>query len=338
MKIAKGYYEHIISLDNLLEAWREFVVGKRSRKDVQLFERDLMANILKLNRDLESGNYHHSSYHPFKIADPKPRNIHKAGVRDRLLHRAIYRVLYPIWDKTFIYDSYSCRNTKGTHRAFLRLQKITREISANYTQPCFALKCDIRRFFDSIDHEVLMALLQKRISDAKLLDLLQEIVGSFELSPGRGMPLGNLTSQLFSNVYLDPLDKFVKHHLRVKNYLRYADDFISLTNNPDELMGYLVEVNQFLKTKLKLQLHPDKISFGKFEWGIDYVGYVALPHYQLPRAKTVKRMYKKISRSLVLGDFDAVVKAMPSYLGYLGHVEGYKTSQQLKNLAINRGC
>src|SRR3989344_1548965 len=123
------YYEQIISLENLLEAWREFVIGKRARADVQLFERNLTANVIRLGRDLEAGEYKHSDYYPFKISDPKPRNIHKASVRDRLLHKAIYRVLYPIWDKTFIFDSYSCRDNKGTHKAFARLETVARKIS-----------------------------------------------------------------------------------------------------------------------------------------------------------------------------------------------------------------
>jgi len=329
MKIIKDSYKDIISLENLLAAWSEFVRGKRSRADVQRFERNLMANFIALHKDLREGCYNHSPYWPFKITDPKPRNIHKAGVRDRLLHKAIYRVLYPIWDKTFILDSYSCRNKKGTHKAFARLETITRKISKNYTQPCFALKCDIRRFFDSIDHEVLTALLRKRTSDTKLLDLLRNIIGSFELSLGKGMPLGNLTSQLFANVYMDPLDKFAKHKLKAKHYLRYADDFIFLADNPDELMGYFVEINQFLKTNLKLSLHPDKISLRKLEWGIDYVGYVTLPYYNLPRRKTVKRIQKHLARDLMDGDIQSVNNAMPSYLGYLGHANASKLQDDL---------
>ncbi|MFA5967130.1 MAG: reverse transcriptase/maturase family protein [Patescibacteria group bacterium] len=332
MKIAKEYYRNIISLENLLEAWQEFVVGKRHRKDVQQFERDLMDNIIKLHKDLELGGYRHSAYSPFKISDPKPRNIHKAKVRDRLLHKAIYRVLYPIWDKNFIYDSYSCRNNKGTHKAFIRLQELTRRISRNYTQPCFALKLDIRKFFDSVDHKVLIDLLKEKIEDEKLIGLLWDIINSFEHSPGKGMPLGNLTSQLFANVYLDPLDKFAKHKLKAKYYLRYADDFIFLSDNPDILLGYLVEVNQFLKTNLKLNVHPNKIHLRKFNWGIDYVGYVALHRYSIPRRKTVKRIFKKVARLLRENDYEELTNAVPSYLGYLQHASSYRLRCRLEEL------
>ena len=325
----EGVFDQIISLDNLFVAWREFRKGKRSKLDIQAFEFNLEDNVLSLHQDLIKGIYKHSRYQPFKISDPKPRNIHKARVRDRLLHRAIYQVLYPYFDTTFIYDSYSCRDNKGTHKAFSRLASLARKISGNYTKPCFALKLDIRKFFDSIDHGVLMDLLKKRIEDKQLLNLLQDIISSFEFSSGKGMPLGNLTSQIFANVYLDPLDKFAKHKLKAKYYLRYADDFVFLSNNPNELMGYLVEANQFLKTKIKLNIHPNKIHLRKLNWGIDYVGYVALPHYTIPRRKTVERITKRVGYLLSIGNNDALAKSLPSYLGYLQHASSHKLMAQL---------
>ncbi len=324
-----GVFDEVISLENLFLAWTEFRKGKRSKLDVQAFELQLEDNIFALHEDLVGGDYLHGGYHQFRVSDPKPRVISKASVRDRLLHRAIYRVLYPLFDKTFIFDSYSCRNNKGTHKAFQRLTQMTRKISENYTRPCYALKCDIRKFFDSIDHEVLFDLLKNRIEDEKLLKLLWGIIGSFECSLGRGMPLGNLTSQLFANIYMDPLDKFVKHRLKVRFYIRYADDFVFLGYGADELMGCLVESNCFLKTRLKLIIHPNKIYFRKLKWGIDYVGYVALPYYCLPRQKTITRIKKRIGRLLDSGDINELLKAIPSYLGYFGHANSYKLQRGL---------
>ena len=328
------------------------------------FEYTLEDNIFQLHKDLTTGIYQHGNYQQFRITDPKARLISKSSVRDRLLHHAIYRVLYPAFDQTFIYDSYSCRDNKGTHKAFAKLENASRKISQNYTKPCFALKLDIRKFFDSVDHKVLMDLLSEKIADEKLLELLQNIIQSFSvchsredgnpdrnkkhsclfscLDPlvkpeddgeGKGMPLGNLTSQLFANVYLDPLDKFAKHHLKTKHYLRYADDFIFLSDNPDELLGYLVEVNQFLKAELKLNIHPNKIYLRKLNWGIDYVGYVALPHYSIPRRKTVKRIFKKL---IYLRKYqpERIPLAMPSYLGYLKHADAhYLTSYLLQRFS-----
>jgi retron-type reverse transcriptase len=324
-------FDEVIRIDNLLAAWHEFRKGKRNKTDLRIFEYTLENNLFQLQRDLTSGTYKHTRYRQFQIVDPKIRTISKAAVRDRLLHRAIYRVLYPKWDMSFSFDSYSCRNEKGTHKAFARLCQMTRSISKNCIRPCFALKCDIRKFFDSIDHDILIGLLRERITDEKLFSLLENIIHSFEHSHGKGMPLGNLTSQLFANIYMDPLDKFVKHRLKAEHYLRYADDFVFLANNPDELMGYLVEVNQFLKTRLKLILHPDKISLRKLNWGIDYVGYVALPHYSLPRKKTVKRMFKNLQRSIDRED-DNLENRYQSYLGYLTHVNSHRLQDQIRGL------
>lgn len=318
----------------MLAAWYEFRNGKRRKTDIQEFEYQLEDNIFQLHEDLSRQQYIHGQYHQFQITDPKPRVISKAMVRDRLLHKAIYRVLYPKWDTTFIFDSYSCRNEKGTHKAFARLCQMARSISKNYTQPCFALKCDIRRFFDSIDHDILLGLLRERIADDKLFNLLKNIIHSFEHSPGKGMPLGNLTSQLFANIYMDPLDKFVKHRLKTKHYLRYADDFVFLSNDSSELMGYLVEVNRFLKIRLKLNLHPDKISLRKLNWGIDYVGYVALPHHNLPRKKTVKRIFKNLQKAIDL-EAPNIDSKYQSYLGYLTHADSFKTRIRLSDIVEN---
>ena len=304
----------------MLVAWEEFSQEKEKRADVRIFALTLLHNVRTLRFDLINFNYRHANYEAFKINDPKPRNIHKATVRDRVLHRAIYRVLYPDFDRTFIFDSYSCRNEKGTHRAFLRLVHFARKISRNYTSPCWALKMDIKKFFDSVDHEILIRLLTERIGDPKLLCLLKQIVHSFEFSPGKGMPLGNLTSQLFANIFLDPLDKFVKHRLKAKYYLRYADDFLILADNPEELMGYFVEINQFLKTVLKLQIHPNKVHLRRLSWGIDFVGYVALPHYFLPRNKTVRRIWRQIDKTNA-----------SSYFGHLSHVNSYELVRNLRN-------
>ncbi|MEK7538055.1 MAG: reverse transcriptase domain-containing protein, partial [Patescibacteria group bacterium] len=219
-------FEEIISVDNLLLAWKEFVLGKRNKADVQTFALHLMDNILQLHADLANGSYQHGPYEQFHIADPKPRLIHKASVRDRLLHHAVYRVLYPFFDRTFIADSYSCRNNKGTHKALKRFKRMSNRVGHNDRRTVWVLKCDIRKFFASIDQQVLLAMLCRYIPDKKVIALLQNIIESFSISPGQGLPLGNLTSQLFANVYMNDFDQFVKHRLKANPYIRYADDFI----------------------------------------------------------------------------------------------------------------
>lgn len=326
-------YEEVISLENLLAAWQEFIAGKKLRVGVREFSQALLFNILSLRHDLNNKTYKHSRYQSFTVNDPKTRTINKAAVRDRLLHRAIYRTLYPAFDRTFIFDSYSCRVGKGTHKAFARLRQHILSCSQNYTQPCFAMKCDIRRFFDSIDHEILLGLIGRKVIDIRLLDLLTKVVRGFEVQPGKGMPIGNLTSQLFANIYLDPLDKFVKHRLKAHYYLRYADDFLILANTKEEIMGYFVEIWRFLKEELKLQLHPSKLSLHKLTWGIDFVGYVALPHYALPRRKTVKRIFRHIN---LIENRAKLSAALDSYIGYLKHVDAFALRHQLNESVYRR--
>jgi len=200
-------FEKIVSIDNLLEAWKEFEKGKRNRQDVQIFSLNLMDNILLLHSNLVNYTYKHGGYQAFKINDPKPRDIHKAEVRDRLLHHAIYRVLYPFFDRTFINDSYSCRIDKGTHKAVKRLNCFVGKVSKNNTCACWILKCDIRKFFANIDHKILLNILSEYIPDKNILWLLREIISSFNTRPEVGLPLGNLTSQLFVNIYMNRFDQ-----------------------------------------------------------------------------------------------------------------------------------
>jgi retron-type reverse transcriptase len=253
-------YDNIISLDNLLDAWEEFLRGKRKRKDVQVFQYSLMNNIFELYNDLKNKVYAHGSYEAFNISDPKPRNIHKACVRDRLLHHAIYRQLYPLFDSKFIYHSYSCRRNKGTHKALASFTRMAREVSANDTKICWVLKCDIKKLFASIEHTILLKILEEHITDIDVLWLLKQVIKSFHTQAGKGLPLGNLTSQLLVNVYMNEFDQFVKHNLRAERYIRYADDFVVLSQNHHYLLEVLQGIHNFLEDRLVLRLHPNKVS------------------------------------------------------------------------------
>lgn len=253
-------FEDIISTENLLEAWKEFIKGKRQRKDVQEFNFNLMDNILELHSDLVNHIYKHGGYQAFNISDPKPRNIHKAKARDRLLHHALYRKLYLFFDKAFISDSFSCRIGKGTHKAIERFRCFSNKASKNNTRTCWILKCDIRKFFASIDHNILKRILAEYIIDENILWLLAQVIDSFH-TEGRddvGLPLGNLTSQLLVNIYMNKLDQFVKHQLKARYYIRYADDFVILSKNKNELKTLLLRIGAFLNKELALELHPNK--------------------------------------------------------------------------------
>jgi RNA-directed DNA polymerase len=300
-------YDDIISVENLLAAWREFLRGKRNKEDVQEFQYNLSDNIYKLHHDLKTKTYRHGKYYAFKINDPKPRDIHKATVRDRLLHHAIYRKLYPFFDKTFIYDSYSCRLNKGTHKALNRFSIFARKVSNNNTRTCWVLKCDIRKFFANIDHDMLFHILEKHITDPDILWLLKEVVGSFP----NGLPLGNLTSQLLVNIYMNEFDQCVKHELKITYYIRYADDFVFLSTSKNELQDTLKQVEFFLRDELKLELHPNKVSIETFASGVDFLGWVHFPNHRVLRTSTKRRMLKRVCG--LKGDSATVI----SYKGLL---------------------
>lgn len=162
-------FDNIISIENLLEAWKEFLNGKRGRKDVQEFEKNLMHNIVSLHQDLRMKKYKHSPYEEFEISDPKKRTIHKANVRDRLLHHALYRKPHPFFNRTFIADSYSCQIGKGTHKAMNRFKVFANRVSKNRTKTAWVLKCDVRKFFASIDQAILLGIVNSYIYDQKIV-------------------------------------------------------------------------------------------------------------------------------------------------------------------------
>ena len=314
--------EYIASTENLLEAWREFLPGKRSKLDVQNFNLHLIDNLLSLKRDLVNRAYRHGGYEAFNISDPKPRNIHKASVRDRLLHHAIYRVLYPFFDKTFIADSYSCRLQKGSYKAIARFDFFYRKASRNDTRTVWVLKCDIRKFFASIDHAMLMEILAQYITNKDILELLQNIIDSFSsTAPGVGLPLGNLTSQLLVNIYMNEFDQFAKHVLRAKYYIRYADDFVFLSTNRDYLEIILTEMRCFLSNRLKLTLHPDKTFITAAASGVDFLGWVIFPDHKVIRTATKWRMIKRLEEMFT-------IETASSYRGLLKHGNAHKLSEK----------
>ena len=278
-----------------------------------------MSNIISLHNDLKTKKYIHGAYQHFVICDPKRRDIHKATVRDRLLHHALYRKMYPFFDKIFIADSYSCRVSKGTHRAMNRFRDFAYKVSKNHTRATFVLKCDIRKFFASIDHKILLQILKDRIEDEDIIWLLHQVINSFySTKVGVGLPLGNLTSQLLVNIYMNEFDQFVKHKLRVKYYVRYADDFVVLSENKKYLEGVLKEMTQFLEEKLRLQMHPDKVFIKTFAGGVDFLGFIHFPAHRILRTVTKRRMLRKVNE-----------KSVASYLGLLSHGNTKKLQEKV---------
>ncbi len=316
-------FEDIISLDNLLEAWQEFLSGKRNRKDVQEFHTDLMDNILELHHDLVYHKYEHGGYQAFRVYDPKTRDIHKASVRDRLLHYAIYRQLYPFFDRTFIFDSYSCRLGKGTHKAIIKFNQLFLKVSKNNTRSCWVLKGDIRKFFASIDHKILINILKNYIPDEDIIWLLTKVITSFKVKDGKGLPLGNLTSQLFANIYLNELDRFVKHQIKANFYIRYADDFVILSNSRDWLENKIPIIESFLWSRLNLEVYPNKIFIKTMASGVDFLGWINFPKFRVLRISTKKRMFRKLK------DNNYKEESLCSYLGMISHGNAFKIKKEL---------
>jgi len=320
-RVRHSFYDDIISVENLLEAWREFLKGKRRKKDVEKFGIHLMDNILELYENLKNKKYKHGGYHAFKINDPRPRDIHKATVRDRLLHHAIYRVLYPYFDKKFIFDSYSCRNERGQHRAMDRLRDFGRKVAKNHMRTVWVLKCDIRKFFASVDHGILLGILRGHVDD-ETFNLLREVIGSFEIKEKKsvGLPLGNLTSQLLVNVYMNAFDHFIKRKLKMKHYIRFADDFVFLHERRERLEAILPKIERFLDMRLHLHLHPKKVSLTTMDHGVDFLGWVHSPHHRVLRTATKRRMMERMKGKMR-------ESMVASYVGMLGYGNGWKLGE-----------
>jgi len=269
----------------------------------------------------------------------------------------MYQQLYQIFDRTFIHDSYASREGKGTHAGVRRFEVFARKVSANYTRHAFVLKCDVRKFFDHIDHRLLFVLIARKITDEKLLALLRSIIGSFSIphrpnwipasarldsarlagmTEGKGLPLGNVTSQLFANIYLHELDQFVRHTLKAGYYIRYCDDFVILNESRAVLEKYSIEILNFLRTKLSLELHPNKVTIRKLRQGTDFLGYVSLSHFRVLRTRTKKRMLKRLvvlSRGIRTNkELENALPVISSYLGMLAHCKGEKLRKEVVKL------
>lgn len=315
-------------------AWKEFRRGKTNKLDIQQFEFNLEDNLFHLHWQLKNRTYQHLHYTSFYVQDPKLRHIHKADVRDRVLHHAVFRILYPIFDKGFVFDSYSCRINKGTHRAVNRLELFVHKESKNNKKKVFVLKCDIKKFFASIDQNILLELIKNKVKDVDTVWLIEKIIRSFQTQQNKGLPLGNVTSQLLANIYLNELDQFIKHRLKVKYYIRYCDDFVILKDNKEYLYNLILLIGNFLKSGLRLSLHPNKVTIRKYDQGIDFLGYVVLPYYRVLRTKTKRRMFIKLERKYQQLRNNQISRqiykqCLQSYLGILKHCKGYKIKKRV---------
>ncbi len=354
----KNIFPAIYDFENLYESWEAARKGKRYRREVLRFTYDLEANLIDIQNHLIYGTYTVGKYRPFWVYEPKKRLVMALPFRDRVVQWAIYRQLFPLLDKQFIKDSYACRPGKGTHAAADRLQYWLRQTDRK-EQRYYYLKLDISKYFYRVDHAVLIALLEKKISDKRLVNLLCTIINSEDtrfglpagVDPGAispeewlwdvGMPIGNLTSQLMANVYLNELDQFAKHNLRLRYYVRYMDDIIILHPDKKYLATVKEVIEQFLNEKLRLQLN-NKTAIRPCSMGIDFVGFrIWATHRKLKKktAKKIKWRLKYLFEAYKRGDIstETLERSIASYKGILKHCNSYGLRQELNRLYKQSG-
>ena len=305
MKTYSNLYSEIYTTGNLMLAWKKAAKGKTKRDYVKEFGSNLLKNLFDLQNELKTKIYKPIPLKIFILRDPKTRKISKSDFRDRIIHHALIEVIEPIFDKTFIYDSCANRLEKGNLFAIKRFDKFKRKVSKNgklIKNYCnknsikgYCLKADIKHYFDAVNHGILLNIIKKKITDKSVICLIEVILKNFNSKiNGKGMPLGNLTSQFFANVYLNELDYFVKYKLKSKYYIRYVDDFIIMHNSKEQLETWKYEINKFLKLNLGLELHPEKSKIIPISRGIDFVGFRNFYHYRLLRKRNIRKFNIKL--------------------------------------------
>lgn len=345
MKTCTNLYKNICTLENFKLAFEKAKKGKANKDYVIKFEENLDQELKQLQIELETLTYKPRELKRFIVRDPKSRVIHASAFRDRVVYHALINIIEPIFEKVFIYDSYASRLNKGTLNAVLRFDYFKRKVTKNgqLVKNAFdnnlvigyVLKADIKHYFDTVNHNILLKILSNKIRDEKVIWLILQILKNYEIgTPGVGMPLGNLTSQFFANVYLNELDYFVKHNLKAKYYIRYVDDFIILHDNKKVLEDFKKEINDFLINYLKLELHPEKSNIIPLRNGISFLGYRNFYHYKLLRKSNKRKFEKNFNWKLELyeGGFLIYEDIIPSLKGWLGYAIWADTYNFRKNI------
>ena len=316
MKRYNNLFDKIVSLDNLYEADKRARRQKSHRPEVMLFDKNKDKLLLDLQRKLINGEYETSEYYVFKIYEPKEREIVKLPYYpDRIVHHAIMNIMEPIWVSAFVKGTYSCIRKRGIHKA-LKDVKFALKDEVN-TQYC--LKLDIRKFYPSIDHDILKTIIRKKIKDKRLLRLLDEIIES-----AQGVPIGNYLSQFFANLYLTYLDHWIKEQKKVRYYFRYADGIVILGGDKQQLRDLFYDIQDYLNNKLKLNFKDNWQIFKVDSRGIDFVGYRVFHTHTLLRKRIKKRFCKKINKLNKKQnlDKDTYKQKICSYIGWIKYCNG----------------
>lgn len=289
---------------------------------------NLEKQLFNIQEDLLSQAYKTGTYRVFKVYEPKERIIKAVPFKDRIVHHALCNVVEPIFESRFIFDSFACRKHKGSHKGLKRVRHVVQNCFRG--KEGYALKCDVQKYFPSVDHDKLKEIIKKRIKDKNVTRLINEIIDSdnSQFGPCKGIPIGNLTSQLFANIYLNELDQFVKHELRVKHYFRYVDDFLIISESKRQLHIYRHEIKTFLKS-MRLTIPQPKTSIFKIKDGVDFVGYKIHPGFTRLRKSNIINFVKRMKRMKGLLSTNAIQKtrieaSVQSWLGHASHANAYK--------------
>lgn len=354
-----------LTFEKLFEAYLDCRKHKRNTINALMFEYNLEQNLFRLYEDLVSGEYKIGQSICFIVLYPKPREVWAADFRDRIVHHLIYNEIKDKFYKRFIKDTYSCIPDRGTTNAVKSVRAHAESVTHNYTETAYFLKADLKNFFVSIDKNILYDEIQKFVNEEWVLSLIKQVIfhnpktsvcikspaykfaflpkykSLWHTQSDKGLPIGNLTSQFFSNVYLNVLDQYVKHHLKCKYYCRYVDDFVIMHKSPQYLNDVHKDLTVFLKERLNLELHQNKKLINKVDKGIDFVGFVVKPYRINLRQKTIKRIFK-IIREQKLNEhwfyeceLETFCSTINSYLGMLRNTNGYRLRKEICLQCIN---
>lgn len=342
-------------LFDIYKAYKDARKNKRNKLYQLKYEYNLEENLVNLRDELINGTYKPLPSNCFIIHDPKMREVFAANFRDRIVHHLFYNYTHEIFEKSFIYDSYSCIKNRGTHFGIERLKHHILSVSRGYSKPCFVLKVDIKGYFMSINRNILLELSRKTLSkiesnnnlDYELIDYLLEIIvstnpiencnvlGNMEewsdlpkekslltAEENCGLPIGNLSSQLFSNVYLNVFDQYVKRTLKCRHYGRYVDDAYIVSDDKSYLQQLIPQITGFLKKELGLQIHPFKTRIYNAYHGVEFLGAFVKPFRTYISSSSLKRIKRKI-QCCRLSDKRKIQSSINSFLGVFSHYDSY---------------
>lgn len=336
MKRKGSLYSLVFDMENLEAAWQKTHLGKRFDKEAMEFSHNAFENLLGIHNALVWKTYRTGRYKDFKVYEPKERLIQYLPLKDRVVQQALHQVIEPIFDKSFIFDSYACRTGKGTHKAMRRLQQFIRSAASDHGDDIYYFSGDISKYFPNIDHDVLFGLVKKKIKCHNTLNLIKLLIDSSPLDPG--LPIGALFSQLSANIYLNALDQFVKHTLRESFYLRYMDNFIVVHYDKAHLNWVYREIETFLNNVLRLKLNP-KSAIGHIKGGVDFVGYRVYRERVKIRRDSFERMQKRLrvmKQMLKAGKIthQDIKNRIASWLGHIKHADAFTLAQKVLGGAV----